>query len=164
MTPFHFSSRQRRLFGNYEPAQENLGNARAVVLCHPIGNEQIFAYRTMRLLAARRGRIYRDLSGRLKSAMGATPAQTDHDRKELEELHPSLPADQRRVARVIARKSSRRYSMCPSRTRRSSSIRRGSYVHIRMRARPAARVGIGLDKGFELVTEAAKNWRRLSGV
>jgi uncharacterized protein len=52
MTPFHFGSRQRRLFGNYEPAQENPGKARAVVICHPIGNEQIFAYRTMRLLAA----------------------------------------------------------------------------------------------------------------
>jgi hypothetical protein len=53
MMQFHFGSRQRRLFGNYEPAQENFGRARAVLLCHPMGNEQIFAYRTMRLLAAR---------------------------------------------------------------------------------------------------------------
>jgi len=53
MTPFHFGSRQRRLFGNYEPAQEILGKVRAVLLCHPMGNEQIFAYRTMRLLATR---------------------------------------------------------------------------------------------------------------
>ena len=53
MTPFHFGSRQRRLFGNYEPAQEIFGKVRAVLLCHPMGNEQIFAYRTMRLLAAR---------------------------------------------------------------------------------------------------------------
>ena len=52
MTPFHFGSRQRRLFGNFEPAQENLSRVRAVLLCHPMGNEQIFAYRTMRLLAA----------------------------------------------------------------------------------------------------------------
>ena len=53
MTPFHFGSRQRRLFGNYEPAQDIFGKLRAVLLCHPMGNEQIFAYRTMRLLAAR---------------------------------------------------------------------------------------------------------------
>jgi uncharacterized protein len=53
MTPFHFGSRQRRLFGGYEPAQENFGKVRAVLLCYPAGNEHIFAYRTMRLLAAR---------------------------------------------------------------------------------------------------------------
>jgi uncharacterized protein len=53
MTPFHFGSRQRRLFGCYEPAQENFGKVRAVLLCYPAGNEHIFAYRTMRLLAAR---------------------------------------------------------------------------------------------------------------
>jgi pimeloyl-ACP methyl ester carboxylesterase len=35
-----------------------------------------------------RGRIYRELSGRLKSALGVTPAQTEHsDRKELEQLY-----------------------------------------------------------------------------
>jgi dienelactone hydrolase len=35
-----------------------------------------------------RGRIYRELSGRLKSALGATPAQTnDSERKELEQLY-----------------------------------------------------------------------------
>jgi pimeloyl-ACP methyl ester carboxylesterase len=53
MTPFHFGNRQRRLFGNYEPAQEKFGKVRAVLLCHPMGNEQVYAYRTMRLLAAR---------------------------------------------------------------------------------------------------------------
>jgi uncharacterized protein len=53
MTPFHFGSRQRRLFGSYEPAQENFGKVRAVLLCYPVGNEHIFAYRTMRQLAAR---------------------------------------------------------------------------------------------------------------
>jgi len=53
MTSFHFGSRQRRLFGYYEPAQANFSKVRAVLLCHPMGNEQIFAYRTMRQLAAR---------------------------------------------------------------------------------------------------------------
>jgi len=53
MTSFHFGSRQRRLFGYYEPAHPNSGKVRAVLLCHPMGNEQVFAYRTMRQLAAR---------------------------------------------------------------------------------------------------------------
>jgi pimeloyl-ACP methyl ester carboxylesterase len=53
MTSFHFGSRQRRLFGYYEPAQANFSRLRAVLLCHPMGNEQVFAYRTMRQLAAR---------------------------------------------------------------------------------------------------------------
>jgi uncharacterized protein len=53
MTSFHFGSRQRRLFGYYEPAPANFSRVRAVLLCHPMGNEQIFAYRTMRQLAAR---------------------------------------------------------------------------------------------------------------
>jgi pimeloyl-ACP methyl ester carboxylesterase len=53
MTAFHFGSRQRRLFGYYEPAQANVSKVQAVLLCHPMGNEQVFAYRTMRQLAAR---------------------------------------------------------------------------------------------------------------
>jgi pimeloyl-ACP methyl ester carboxylesterase len=53
MTSFHFGSRQRRLFGYYEPAQANSSRVRAVLLCHPMGNEQVFAYRSMRQLAAR---------------------------------------------------------------------------------------------------------------
>src|SRR5215475_4600730 len=53
MTPFHFGSRQRCLFGCYEPAPANFSRVRAVLLCHPMGNEQVFAYRTMRQLAAR---------------------------------------------------------------------------------------------------------------
>jgi uncharacterized protein len=53
MTSFHFGSRQRRLFGYYEPAQANSSKLRAVLLCHPMGNEQVFAYRSMRQLAAR---------------------------------------------------------------------------------------------------------------
>ena len=56
MTSFHFGSRQRRLFGYYEPAQANLSKVRAVLLCHPMDNEQVFAYRTMRQLAARLAR------------------------------------------------------------------------------------------------------------
>ena len=53
MTPFHFGSEQRRLFGIYEPALCKSGKKRAVLLCYPMGNEQIFAYRTFRQLAAR---------------------------------------------------------------------------------------------------------------
>lgn len=53
MTPFHFGSRQRRLFGYYEPAPANFSKVRAVLICHPMDNEQVFAYRTMRQLAAR---------------------------------------------------------------------------------------------------------------
>ena len=57
MTSFHFGSRQRRLFGYYEPALANSSRVRAVLLCHPIDNEQVFAYRTMRQLAARLVRV-----------------------------------------------------------------------------------------------------------
>jgi len=53
MTAFHFGSRQRRLFGYYEPAQANFRRVQAALLCHPMGNEQVFAYRTLRQLAAR---------------------------------------------------------------------------------------------------------------
>lgn len=53
MTAFHFGSRRRRLFGYYEPALDETGKARSVLLCYPLGNEQVFAYRTMRQLAAR---------------------------------------------------------------------------------------------------------------
>ena len=53
MTAFHFGTRERRLFGYYEPAHASFGEVRAVLLCHPINNEQVFAYRTMRQLAAR---------------------------------------------------------------------------------------------------------------
>jgi pimeloyl-ACP methyl ester carboxylesterase len=53
MTAFHFGSRERRLFGYYEPAPANFSKVQAALLCHPLGNEQVFAYRTMRQLAAR---------------------------------------------------------------------------------------------------------------
>jgi pimeloyl-ACP methyl ester carboxylesterase len=53
MTAFHFGSRQRRLFGYYEPAPANFSKVQAALLCHPLGNEQVFAYRAFRQLAAR---------------------------------------------------------------------------------------------------------------
>jgi pimeloyl-ACP methyl ester carboxylesterase len=53
MAVFHFGNGQRRLFGCYEPARANFSKVRAVLLCHPLDNEQVFAYRTMRQLAAR---------------------------------------------------------------------------------------------------------------
>jgi len=53
MTPFYFGIEQRRLFGIYEPALCKSGKERAVLLCYPMGNEQVFAYRTTRRLAAR---------------------------------------------------------------------------------------------------------------
>jgi pimeloyl-ACP methyl ester carboxylesterase len=53
MTAFHFGSRQRRLFGYYEPARADSRNVQAALLCHPMGNEQVFAYRAMRQLANR---------------------------------------------------------------------------------------------------------------
>lgn len=53
MTPFHFGSLERRLFGVYDPAH-NVGRAlRAAVVCYPSGDEQIHAHRTLRQLAAR---------------------------------------------------------------------------------------------------------------
>lgn len=53
MTPFYFGTRQRRLFGVYDPAHKVGKAARAAVICHPWGSEQIHAYRTLRQLATR---------------------------------------------------------------------------------------------------------------
>jgi pimeloyl-ACP methyl ester carboxylesterase len=53
MTPFYFGTRRRRLFGVYDPAHKIGKAARAAVICHPWGNEQIHAYRTLRQLASR---------------------------------------------------------------------------------------------------------------
>jgi uncharacterized protein len=53
MTPFHFGGAERRLFGVYDPASKNSGALRAAVVCHPSGDEQVHAYRTLRQLAAR---------------------------------------------------------------------------------------------------------------
>jgi uncharacterized protein len=51
MIAFYFGDRQRRLFGVYDPAEGNSIAKRGVVICHPWGNEHIFAYRTLRHLA-----------------------------------------------------------------------------------------------------------------
>jgi alpha/beta superfamily hydrolase len=56
MTPIHFGTRRRCLFGVYDPAHKTSRAARAAVICHPWGNEQIHAYRTLRQLAARLSR------------------------------------------------------------------------------------------------------------
>lgn len=51
MNPFFFGSGQRRLFGLYTPSRVAGAGARAVVLCHPWGNEYLGAHRSMRHLA-----------------------------------------------------------------------------------------------------------------
>jgi hypothetical protein len=54
---------------------------------HYIGR-RLTQLRSWLSFVGRRGRIYRELSGLLKSALGATPSQTDHsERKELEQLY-----------------------------------------------------------------------------
>jgi pimeloyl-ACP methyl ester carboxylesterase len=50
MNPFYFGTQDRRLFGLYEAARSAKAS-RAVLLCHPWGNEYIHAYRAMRQLA-----------------------------------------------------------------------------------------------------------------
>jgi alpha/beta superfamily hydrolase len=57
MSPFYFGDRRRRLFGIYDPALSIGGAARAAVICHPWGNEQIHAYRTLRQLASRLSQV-----------------------------------------------------------------------------------------------------------
>jgi len=51
MTPLFFGSGTRRLFGIYEPGRSGNRAPRAVVLCHPWGQEYIRAHRSMRRLA-----------------------------------------------------------------------------------------------------------------
>jgi pimeloyl-ACP methyl ester carboxylesterase len=53
MTPFFFGTGARRLFGIYEPASVTGRGTRAAVLCHPWGEEYIYAHRAMRRLAVR---------------------------------------------------------------------------------------------------------------
>ncbi|MEH2544066.1 pimeloyl-ACP methyl ester carboxylesterase [Bradyrhizobium sp. AZCC 2262] len=53
MVPFFFGSRQRRLFGIYEPAAGRGGGARAALLCNSWGKEYFNGHRAMRLLAKR---------------------------------------------------------------------------------------------------------------
>lgn len=51
MNPLYFGSRERRIFGIYEPAAGVVTRSQAVVLCHPWGSEYIYAHRSMRRLA-----------------------------------------------------------------------------------------------------------------
>jgi uncharacterized protein len=51
MTPLFFGSAQRRLFGAYDPPRAGGTGTRAVLLCHPWGQEYIRAHRSMRRLA-----------------------------------------------------------------------------------------------------------------
>jgi exosortase A-associated hydrolase 2 len=51
MTPFFFGTRERRLFGIYAPGRTVGAGPRAVVLCHPWGQEYLRAHRSMRHLA-----------------------------------------------------------------------------------------------------------------
>jgi len=53
MTPFHFGSAGRRLFGIYDPARKVGGAERAALVCYPTGDEHSHAYRTLRQLATR---------------------------------------------------------------------------------------------------------------
>ena len=51
MTPLFFGTPQRRLFGVYAPARARATGAKAVVLCHPWGQEYLRAHRSMRHLS-----------------------------------------------------------------------------------------------------------------
>ena len=50
MTPFHFGSGARRLFGLYTPAHSGAASTRAALLCAPWGQEYLRSHRSMRLL------------------------------------------------------------------------------------------------------------------
>jgi len=52
MVPLYFGSKQRRLFGIYEPANAQVGPSRAVLLCHAWGTEYLNSYRAMRFVAS----------------------------------------------------------------------------------------------------------------
>jgi pimeloyl-ACP methyl ester carboxylesterase len=52
MTPFHFGTPERRLFGVYHPAFTSRATVRAVVLCYPWAHEYIYAHRSMVKLAS----------------------------------------------------------------------------------------------------------------
>jgi len=53
MTPFHFASPNRRLFGLFEPAMEGSRGAKAALLCNPFGQEAVRTHRMYRVLADR---------------------------------------------------------------------------------------------------------------
>jgi pimeloyl-ACP methyl ester carboxylesterase len=52
VNPFYFGDGARRLFGVYTPAGAARASARAVVLCHPWGQEYTAAHRSMRALSS----------------------------------------------------------------------------------------------------------------
>lgn len=54
MTPFYFGTNARRLFGLYTPGGARSG--RAIVLCHPWGQEYLRAHRSIRHLSTLLGR------------------------------------------------------------------------------------------------------------
>jgi pimeloyl-ACP methyl ester carboxylesterase len=51
MHPFYFGSRDRRLFGIYEPSRLARSRSRAALLCHPWGSEYLHSHKSMRQLA-----------------------------------------------------------------------------------------------------------------
>jgi pimeloyl-ACP methyl ester carboxylesterase len=51
LIPVHFGSSDRKLLGLYTPARAATSSERAVVLCHPWGQEYLRAHRSMRQLA-----------------------------------------------------------------------------------------------------------------
>ena len=53
MNPFFLGSPRRRLFGIHAAGLSRSGTPRAVVLCQPLGNEYVYAHRSMRQLANR---------------------------------------------------------------------------------------------------------------
>jgi pimeloyl-ACP methyl ester carboxylesterase len=53
MNPLYLGTRERRLFGIYEPAAGKSARSRAAVLCYPWGPEYVYAHRSMRQLATR---------------------------------------------------------------------------------------------------------------
>jgi pimeloyl-ACP methyl ester carboxylesterase len=54
VTPFFFGTRQRRLYGIYDPGAANgAATSRAVVFCYPWGAEYVYAHRAFRQLAKR---------------------------------------------------------------------------------------------------------------
>jgi uncharacterized protein len=52
LNPIHFGSGARRLFGLYTPARTVGSGGRAIVLCHPWGQEYLRAHRSVRQLSA----------------------------------------------------------------------------------------------------------------
>lgn len=51
MLPIYFADRGKALFGIYHPPRRARTRPVTVVLCNPLGNEYVGAYRTMRILA-----------------------------------------------------------------------------------------------------------------